>query len=96
MHIFGIGSVQIQMYDGVSRTFTNVRFVLFRRKFMIFLGQLTSLGCNITIERETLRILRIFKETHVIMKGIMVRNLYLLKDITILESRVLELIVLET
>ena len=48
----GSGSVQIRMFDGVVRTLTNVRYVPGLRKSLISLGQLDSLGCKITIEKD--------------------------------------------
>jgi hypothetical protein len=42
--IEGVGSVKIQMFDGVVRTLTNVSFILDMRKNLISLGTLDPNG----------------------------------------------------
>lgn len=76
----GVGSVRIRMYDGIVRTLSDVRYVPGLRKSLISLGQLASLGCKITIVKDGLRVSR---EALVLMKGVMVRNLYLLMGTTV-------------
>ena len=68
------------MYDGIVRTLSNVRYVPGLRKSLISLGQLASMGCKITIVKDGLRVSR---EELVLMKDVMVQNLYLLMGTTI-------------
>jgi hypothetical protein len=42
--IEGVGSIRIQLFDGVVRTLTNVRFILNMRKNLISLGILDAKG----------------------------------------------------
>ena len=53
---------------------------------MVSLGQLSSKGCKVTMEKDSLRV---SKGALVVIKGDMFQNLYLLKGSTVLgESRV--------
>ena len=76
----GSGSVQIRMFDEVVRMLTNVRYVPGLRKSLISLGQLDSLGCKITIEKDCLRV---SKGELVVMKGSRTYGIYLLQGVTV-------------
>ena len=77
----GVGTVKIRMFDGVIRTLTGVHYVPGLRKSLISLGQLASMGCKVTLEKDGLKVSR---GALILMKGDMFRNLYLLKGTTVL------------
>jgi len=74
----GEGIVWIRMFDRVIRTLTDVQYVPGLWKSLISLGQLASLGCKVTIEKDSLKVSR---GALVFMKGDGFRNLYLLKGV---------------
>jgi hypothetical protein len=71
--IVGIGSVKIQMFDGVVRTLRNVRFIPDMRKNLISLGVLDTNGYQWTVADGTLQVKAGNK---VILKGTKHKNLY--------------------
>ncbi|KAH0655443.1 hypothetical protein KY285_030325 [Solanum tuberosum] len=54
--VFGKGTIQIKMCDGVVRTLTDVRYVPDLKKNLISLGTLESLGCKYTGECAVMKI----------------------------------------
>lgn len=78
--VLGIGSVKIKMFDGIVRTFNDVRYVPELKKNLISLGLLDSQGCTYTAEGGKLKIT---KGALVIMKGQKTRNLYKLVGNTV-------------
>ena len=48
----GIGSVKIQMFDGIVRTLTDVRYIPDMRKNLVSLGMLDTKGLEWNTKRE--------------------------------------------
>ena len=53
-NVLGIGSVVITMFDGISRTLQNVRYVPDLRINLLSIGMLDNIGCTIKVEGGTL------------------------------------------
>ncbi|KAK3008763.1 hypothetical protein RJ639_013623 [Escallonia herrerae] len=56
--VVGIGSIQIEMHDGIVRTLTDVRHVPELRKNLISLGTLDSNGCSYRAAGGVMRIMK--------------------------------------
>jgi len=82
--IVGIGSVKIQMFDGVVRTLTNVRHIPDMCKNLISLGELDSKGFRWSTEHG---VLSVVDGTHTLMKSTKRKNLYILEGTTIFLER---------
>jgi len=79
--IIGIGTVKIKMYDGIIRTFGNVRHVPALKKNLISLGTLDALGLTYSSGGGKIKIC---KGSLVVMRGEKLpNNLYKLKGDTI-------------
>ena len=84
--IVGIGSVKIQMFDGVIRTLRNVRYIPTMRKNLISLGVLDSNGYQWAV---TDGLLQVKAGDKVILKGKKIKNMYVLEgDIVCGEANV--------
>jgi hypothetical protein len=69
----GIGTVKVRMFNGVVRTFTNVRYVLDLKKNLISLCTLDSLGYSYSIRDG---VMKITKSALMVMKGYKIDNLF--------------------
>lgn len=78
--VIGKGAIRIKMHDGMVRTLTDVRYVPNLKRNLISLGVLESLGCRYTAEGGVLKVLR---NSLVVMKACRSRNLYILKGSTV-------------
>src|SRR5665811_903002 len=78
--IEGIGSIKIQMFDGVVRTLTNVRYIPDMRKNLISLGILDTKGLEWSTRKG---VLQVQASDKIIMKGNKHRNLYVLEGNTV-------------
>ncbi|KAH0714096.1 hypothetical protein KY284_007001 [Solanum tuberosum] len=78
--VFGKGTIQIRMYDGVVRTLTDVRYVPDLKKNLISLGTLESPGCKYTGEGG---VMKISLGARVIMKARRSGTLYTLLGSTV-------------
>ena len=76
----GIGSIKIRMHDGIVRTLSNVRHVPDLKKNLISLGTLDSNGYKFSTEGE---VLRVSKDSLVVMKGKKVNIVYILQGSTV-------------
>jgi len=74
-----IGSIKIRMHDGIIRMLSNVRHVSDLKKNLISLGTLKSNGYKFLAEG---RVLRVSKNSLVVMKGKKVNTLYILQGST--------------
>lgn len=54
--IISEGTVWIHIFEGVIRTLIGVRYVLDLQKSMISLGHLAFMGCNVSIENDSLKV----------------------------------------
>ena len=79
--VLGIGSVIITMFDGISRTLQNVRYVPDLRRNLLSIGMLDNIGCTIKVEGGTLLI---YKGSIIVMKGILKNGLYSLIGKTVI------------
>ena len=78
--VVGIGSIRINMHDGVVRTLTNVRHIPDLKKNLISLGTLDSQRYKYCAEGG---VLRVSKGSLIVIKGKLVNGLYLLQGSTI-------------
>uniref|UniRef100_A0A803NRR5 CCHC-type domain-containing protein n=1 Tax=Cannabis sativa TaxID=3483 RepID=A0A803NRR5_CANSA len=78
----GIGSVVITMFDGIPRTLKNVRYVPDLRRNLWSIGMLDSIGCIIKVEGG---VLKISKNSTLVMKGELKNGLYSLIGKTVME-----------
>lgn len=76
--ITGIGNVKLKLNDDTVRIVTNVRHVPEMKRNLISLGMLESEGCSYTAEDGILKVLR---ESLVIMKGLRENGIYLLQGL---------------
>ena len=79
-NVVGIGNVKIRMQDDIKRTLNNVRHILKLKRNLISLGTLDMVGCTIKAENG---VLKVYKGSLVVMKGVRVNGLYLLEGISI-------------
>ena len=75
----GIGTVAINMFDGMTRTLKEVRHVPDLKRNLISLGSLDESGCNFKAENGKLTI---SKGVMVVMKDLKRNGLYILEDHT--------------
>ncbi|KAG8472638.1 hypothetical protein CXB51_034574 [Gossypium anomalum] len=79
--IIGVGTIKVNMFDGVVRTLSDVRHVLELKRNLISLSTFNSKGYKYTIES---RVLKISKSSLVMMKGQRkTAKLYVLQDSTV-------------
>ena len=78
--IVGIGSVKIQMFDGVIRTLRNVRYIPEMRTNLISLGILDTNGYQWAV---TDGILQVKAGDKIILKGKKHKNMYVLEGDTV-------------
>ena len=78
-NIVGIGSIQLQMFDGTTRILTDVRHVPDLRKHLISLGALDSNGYKTVIQGG---VMKIYKGILLVMKAKKVGNLFQLEGRT--------------
>ena len=69
------------MQDDIERTLTNVRHIPELKMNLISLGTFDMDGCTIKVENG---VLKVYKGSLVVMKGVRVNGLYLLQGISIL------------
>jgi hypothetical protein len=81
----GVGSIRIQMFDGIIRELTNVRYVPEFKSNLISLGVLDSCGYKYTGQGGALTL---SKGSLVVMKETKVDNLYKLEGCTEVASEV--------
>ena len=86
--VVGIGTVRIQMYDGIVRTMTNVRHMPDLVKTFLSLSTFDSQGYNYSGGGG---VLRIGKGALIFIKGILVNGLYLLQGSTIVGAATVSL-----
>jgi hypothetical protein len=79
--VVGIGTVRIQMFDGVIRTLTDVRHIPDLKRNLISLGALDSLGCRWSTAGG---VLSVSQGSQMIMQGMKSGNLYLLQGTCVL------------
>ncbi|KAK3021368.1 hypothetical protein RJ639_046001 [Escallonia herrerae] len=77
----GIGTIKIEMFDGIVRTLGDVRYIPDFKKNLISLGTLDSIDCSISIKGG---VIKVTKGAMVIMKGQKTRNLYKLIGNTVI------------
>eukprot|EP00253_Pinus_taeda_P017465 PITA_17465 len=77
-NIVGIGSVQLQMFDGTTRILTDVRHVPDLREKMISLGELDSNGYKTIIQGG---VMKIYKGILLVMKAKKVGNLFQIEGV---------------
>eukprot|EP00253_Pinus_taeda_P008927 PITA_08927 len=68
-NIVGIGSVQLQMFDGTTRILTDVRHVLDLRKNLISLRALDSNGNKTVIQGGVMKIYKVFKQFRALVEN---------------------------
>eukprot|EP00253_Pinus_taeda_P032927 PITA_32927 len=78
-NIVGIGSIQLQMFDGTTKILTDVRHVPKLRKKLISLGALDTNGYKIVIQGG---VMKIYKGILLVMKAKKVGNLFQLEGRT--------------
>ena len=71
--VVGIGTVKMKMFDGVMRTLANVRHVPRLRKWLISMGVLDTLGCDVCVKNDTMSVVR---GALILMKGEKVKNFF--------------------
>ena len=74
--IMGIGSVKLRLHDGQVRELTDGRYVPDLKRNLISLGTLNQNGCSIRIDGGILRVLR---DSMVVMRGEKRKGVYVLK-----------------
>ena len=79
-NIEGIGTIQIKMFDGMIRELKKVRYEPQLKRNLISVGGLKILGLEVSIKNE---ILKMIKDSMVVLKGIRRNNLYYLKCSTV-------------
>jgi len=77
----GIGTVHINMFDGMVRELTEVRYVPQLKKNLISVGALKALGLEVSIRDGVLKMIR---GSMVVLKGVRRNNLYYLKSSTVI------------
>ena len=77
--IVGIGSIQLQMFDGTTKLLTDVRHVPDLRKNLISLGALDTNGYKTVIQGG---VMKIYKGILLVMKAKKVGNLFQLEGRT--------------
>ena len=78
--IVRVGSIQIKMFDGMVRNFSDVRHVPGLKKNLISLGTLDKNGCKIACQGGVFKVIR---ASLIMMKGKMNESLYTLEGSTI-------------
>jgi len=78
-----IGTVQIKIFDSMIRDLTDVRYVPQMKKNIFLVGDVESKGLKVILENGSLKVT---KGSIVMMKGVMDRNLYYLKDSTVISA----------
>lgn len=73
MQAIGIGTIKINIFDGVVRTMGGVRHGPRLKKRLISLGTLDSRGCMYFAKGG---VLKVVKGNKIVIKGHKVRNLY--------------------
>jgi len=79
-NIQGIGTVQIKMFDGMVRELKEVRYVSQLKRNLISVGILKTLGIEVSIRDG---VLKMIKDSMVVLKGVRRNNLYYLKGSTV-------------
>src|SRR4051812_26587886 len=74
--VVGIGSIQMQMFDGEVRTVANVRHVLEVSSNLLSFGALEARGCRLASANGSLKVR---KWSRMVLKGERIANLYQLK-----------------
>jgi hypothetical protein len=78
--IFGIGSIYIQVHDGSIKKLTDVRFVPKLKRNLISLSTLEAMGFNFAAIDG---VLKVSCGNRIILKGILLNNLYYLQCSTV-------------
>nr|CAD1835774.1 unnamed protein product [Ananas comosus var. bracteatus] len=81
--VIGIGTVRVQMFDGVVRTISDVRHVLDMRKNLISLGTLDTKGFKCSSADG---LMKVAKGNLVVMKAKLSDMLYILQGSTVTGS----------
>jgi len=84
----GIRSIKIRMHDGIVRTLSNVRHVPDLKKNLISLGILDSNGYKFSAEGG---VMRVSKDSLVVMKGKKADTLYILQGSTVIGDDVVSM-----
>ena len=82
-NVEGIGTVRIKMFDGIVRELKKVRYVSQLKRNHISVGALKTLGLVVSIRDG---ILKMTKDSMVVMKGVRQNNLYYLKGSTVTDQ----------
>ena len=75
-HMEGIGTVLVNMFDGMVRKLKNVRYVPQLKRNLISIGALKALGLEVSTRY---RVLKMVKGSMVVLKGVRRNNFYYLK-----------------
>ena len=78
-NIVGIGSIQLQMFDGTTKMLIDVRYVPYLRKNLISLGAPDTNGYKTVIQGG---VMKIYKGILLVMKAKKVGNLFQLEGRT--------------
>ena len=79
-NVEGIGTVRIKMFDGIVRELKKVRYVPQLKMNLISVGASETLGLVVSIRYG---VLKMTKDSVVVMKGVRWNNLYYLKGSTV-------------
>ena len=79
-NVEAIGTIRIKMDDGIVRELKEVRYVSQLKKSLISVGTLKTLGLVVSIRDG---VLKMIKDSMVVMKGVRRNNLYYLKGGTV-------------
>ncbi|XP_072077901.1 uncharacterized mitochondrial protein AtMg00300-like [Arachis hypogaea] len=75
-----LGTIRIKMHDGGVRTLKDVRHIPDLRKNLISIGLLEKNGCKIVVKKG---VLKVFRSSLVVMKGVRHGNLYSILGTTV-------------
>ena len=89
----GIGTVQIKIFDGMIRELKEVRYIPPLKRDLISVGTLKTLGFGVSIKNG---ILKMTKDSMVVLRGVHQNNLYYLKGSTVTDKWQLLLIQIMT
>lgn len=70
-----ISSIELRMYDGIIRELSNMRHVSELERNLISLSMLNKVGCSIRVKSSMMKVI---KESIVLMKSDMSNGLYIL------------------
>jgi len=76
----GVGTIQIKMFDGMVRELKEVRYVPQLKRNLISVGTLETLGLVVSIKDG---VLKMTKDSMVVLKAVRQNNFYYLKGSTI-------------